>query len=167
MTLAYIGLGSNLGDREANLNKALDMLSQKVLIAEVSPFYLSEPEIFKDQPDFLNGVALIDTDRTAPELLKILNIIEKRIGRERTFSGAPRPIDLDLLFFGSDIINQPGLEVPHPRAHIRPFVLVPMADVAPDLMHPVLHKTIGELLADLKPGFRIVKFESNQGGGKD
>jgi len=167
MTVAYIGLGSNLGDREANLNNALDMLSQKVLIAEISPFYLSEPEIFKDQPDFLNAVACIDTDRTAQELLKLLNGVEQRMGRERTFSGAPRPIDLDLIFFGSDIINQPGLEVPHPRAHKRAFVLVPMADVAPDFIHPVLHKTIGELLAGLKPGLRIEKWESIKGGGKD
>jgi len=167
MSVAYIGLGSNLGDREANLNKALDMLSQKVLVAEVSQFYLSEPEILKDQPDFLNGVACVDTDRTAQELLKLLNGIEKQMGRERTFCGAPRPIDLDLLFFGSDIISQPGLEVPHPRADMRPFVLMPMADVAPDFIHPVLHKTIGELLAALKPGLRIEKWESNKWGAKD
>ncbi len=167
MTVAYIGLGSNLGDREANLNNALDMLSQRVLIAEISPFYLSEPEVLKDQTDFLNAVACINTDHTPQELLKLLNGIEKRMGRERTFSDAPRPIDLDLLFFGSDIINQPGLEVPHPRAHKRAFVLVPMADVAPDFVHPVLHKTIGELLAGMKPDLRIEKWESIKGGVKD
>ncbi len=167
MTLAYIGLGSNLGDREANLNKALDMLSQKVIIAEVSPYYLNEPEVFKDQSDFLNGVACIDTDRTAQELLKLLGGIEKHMGRDRPFSGAPRPIDLDLLFFGSDIINQPGLEVPHPRLHVRPFVLVPMADVAPDFIHPVLHKTIVDLLAELEPGFTIEKWGNNKRAGKD
>ena len=167
MTLAYIGLGSNLGDREDNLNNALNMLSQSARIVAISPIFLSEPEIYKDQPDFLNSVARVDTNCTALELLKILNGIEAQMGRERTYAGAPRIIDLDLLFFGKDIISQPGLDVPHPRLHLRAFVLAPMAEIAPDFIHPALHKSVRELLIDLKPGYRIEKWESNTGRGKD
>ncbi len=167
MTLAYIGLGSNLGDREANLNRALNMLSLSARIVDISPIFLTEPEIYKDQPDFLNSVACVDTNCTAVELLKILNGIEARMGRERTYAGAPRVIDLDLLFFGKDIISRPGLDVPHPRLHLRAFVLAPMAEIAPDFMHPALHKSVRELLIDLKPGYRIEKWGSNTGKGKD
>ncbi|MDD5647543.1 MAG: 2-amino-4-hydroxy-6-hydroxymethyldihydropteridine diphosphokinase, partial [Dehalococcoidia bacterium] len=94
------------------------------------------------------------------------NGIEKQMGRERPYAGAPRVIDLDLLFYGGDIINQPGLDVPHPRLHLRPFVLAPMAEIAPDFMHPALHKTIKELLRELKPGYRIEKWEPDKDRGK-
>jgi len=167
MTLAYIGLGSNLGNREANLNSAIDMLSQKACMVALSSLFLTEPEMYKDQPDFLNSVACVDTNFTALELLKTLNGIEAQMGRERTYAGAPRIIDLDLLFFGKDIISQPGLDVPHPRLHLRAFVLAPMAEIAPDFIHPALHKSVRELLIDLKPGYRIEKWESNTGRGKD
>jgi len=133
----------------------------------LSSLFLTEPEMYKDQPDFLNCVACVDTNCTALELLKILNGIEAQMGRERTYAGAPRIIDLDLLFFGKDIISQPGLDVPHPRLHLRAFVLAPMAEIAPDFIHPALHKSVRELLIDLKPGYRIEKWESNTGRGKD
>jgi len=167
MTRAYVGLGSNLGDREANLDTALNMLAQKVRVMAVSPFFLTEPEKFKDQPDFLNGVACIDTDCTPAELLKMLQGIEEQMGRERTYAGAPRVIDMDLLFFGSDIISQPGLDVPHPRLHLRAFVLAPMSEIAPGFVHPALHKSIKELLEGLKPGYRIERWERSTGRKKD
>ena len=165
MTGVFIGLGSNLGDREANLSKATNLISQSLPILVISSLYQTEPEGYKDQPDFLNGVANIDTDATAGELLKILSGIEMLMGRERPFSGAPRMIDLDLLFFGGAIINQPGLEVPHPRLHQRAFVLVPMVEIAPDFIHPVLHKSMKELLAGLTPGYRVEKWVTDKDQG--
>ncbi|MBN1689577.1 MAG: 2-amino-4-hydroxy-6-hydroxymethyldihydropteridine diphosphokinase [Dehalococcoidia bacterium] len=167
MTLAYIGLGSNLGDREANLDTAIDMLSQNARIVAVSSIFLTEPEIFKEQRDFLNCVACVDTDYTPAELLKMLHGIEEQMGRERTYAGAPRVIDMDLLFFGSDIISQPGLDVPHPRLHLRAFVLAPMLEIAPSFVHPASHKSIKELLKGLKPGYRIERWERSTGRKKD
>jgi len=165
MTRAYIGLGSNMRDREANLAKAAGLISQSTRVLMISSLYLTEPEVYKDQPDFLNSVACIDTDLNAGELLKILNGIEMKMGRERPFAGAPRLIDLDLLLYDGAIINEPGLEVPHPRMHLRSFVLVPMVEIAPEFIHPVLHKNMKELLAGLPQGYRIEKWISNTDKG--
>jgi 2-amino-4-hydroxy-6-hydroxymethyldihydropteridine diphosphokinase len=165
MTPAYIGLGSNLGDREANIGTAMRLLSQRSPVLVTSSLYEAEPEGYKDQPDFLNGVACIDTDIAAGELMKVLTGIEARMGRQRTFAGAPRLIDLDLLFYGGAIIRQPGLEVPHPRLHLRAFVLAPMAEIAPGFIHPVLHKSMKELLAGLAPGYRVEKWVDNKDKG--
>ncbi len=165
MTRSYIGLGSNMRDREANLGKAVDLIAQSARILMTSSLYLTEPEGHKDQPDFLNSVACIDTDLNAGELLKILNGIEMKMGRERPFSGAPRLIDLDLLLYDGAIINEPGLEVPHPRMHLRSFVLVPMVEIAPEFIHPVIHKNMKELLAGLPQGYRIEKWVTNKDKG--
>jgi len=162
MTVAYIGLGSNMGDRESNLARAVRLLSQSFPVPAASSVYLTEPEGYKDQPDYLNSVVCVDTEAAAADLLKELNGIEMQMGRRRSFAGAPRVIDLDLLLFDGAIINQPGLEVPHPRLHSRAFVLVPMAEIAPDVVHPVLHKTMKELLAGLAPGYRVEKWEHNK-----
>jgi 2-amino-4-hydroxy-6-hydroxymethyldihydropteridine diphosphokinase len=165
MTLAYIGLGSNMGDREACLGKAIDLMSKSASVLSASSIYRTEPEGYKGQPDFLNSVACIDTGAAAVELLKMLIGIESGMGRQRTFAGGPRMIDLDLLFYGGAIISQPGLEVPHPRMHLRAFVLVPMVEIAPDFIHPVLHKSMKELLAGLEPGYRVGKWVDNKGKG--
>ena len=162
MTVAYIGLGSNIGDRAANLDKAIHLISQSTPVRVTSSLYQTQPEGYKDQPDFLNSVACVDTDCAAGELLKKLNGIEVQMGRERPFAGAPRVIDLDLLFYDGAIINEPGLEVPHPRLHLRAFVLAPMVEVAPDFIHPVLHKSMRELLAGLTPGYRVEKWVLNK-----
>jgi len=162
MTVVYIGLGSNMGDREANLVKAFHLISQSAPVLVTSSLYQTEPQGYKDQPDFLNSVVCVDTDATAAEMMRILGGIEAQMGRERPFAGAPRVIDLDLLFYGEAIINQPGLEVPHPRLHRRPFVLVPMVEIAPEFIHPVLHKTMSELLAGLAPGYRVDKWEPSK-----
>jgi 2-amino-4-hydroxy-6-hydroxymethyldihydropteridine diphosphokinase len=167
MTGVFIGLGSNLGDRQANLNRAVQLISQGLPVLATSSLYQTEPAGLKDQPDFLNSVAHVDTDATAGKLLKILGGIEMLMGRERPFTGAPRVIDLDLLFFGDAIISQPGLEVPHPRLHQRAFVLVPMAEIAPDFVHPVLHKSMRELLAGLAPGYRVEKWVTEKDKGYD
>jgi len=163
--VAYIGLGSNMGDRAANLERATDLISQSATVLLTSSIYQTEPEGYKDQPDFLNSVACIDTGAAAAELLKMLRSIESGMGRQRTFAGAPRVIDLDLLFYGGAIISQPGLEVPHPRMNLREFVLAPMAEIAPDFVHPVLHKSMKELLAGLEPGYRVGKWVDNKGKG--
>jgi len=162
MTVAYIGLGSNIGDRAANLDKAIHLISQSAPVRVTSSLYQTQPEGYKDQPDFLNSVACVDTGAAAGELLKKLNGIEVQMGRERPFAGAPRVIDLDLLFYDGAIINEPGLEVPHPRLHLRAFVLAPMVEVAPDFIHPVLHKSMRELLAGLTPGYRVEKWVLNK-----
>jgi 2-amino-4-hydroxy-6-hydroxymethyldihydropteridine diphosphokinase len=167
MTVAYIGLGSNMGDREANLAKAVHLISQSDRVLVTSSLYRTEPQGYKDQPDFLNSVVCVDTHAAAGELMRILSGIEAQMGRERTFADAPRVIDLDLLFFDGAIINQPGLEVPHPRLHLRAFVLAPMAEIAPDFVHPVLHKSISDLLARLAPGYRVEKWELNEVTGSD
>jgi 2-amino-4-hydroxy-6-hydroxymethyldihydropteridine diphosphokinase len=167
MTTAYIGLGSNLGDREANLSTAIHLLSQSATVPVTSSLYQTEPEGYKEQPDFLNSVACVDTGTAAGKLLKILSDIEVRMGRERPFAGAPRVIDLDLLFFDGAKISEPGLEVPHPRLHLRAFVLVPMVEIAPDFIHPVLHKSMKELLAGLAPGYRVEKWAHNTGKGSN
>jgi len=132
MTLAYIGLGSNMSDREANLSQAVRLVSQIAPVLAASSLYLTEPEGYKDQPDFLNSVVCVDTKATAVDLLKVINGIEAQMGRERPFYRAPRVIDLDLLLFDGAIINQPELQVPHPRLHLRAFVLAPMTEIAPD-----------------------------------
>jgi len=162
MTVAYIGLGSNMGDREGNLAQAVRLISQIAPVLAASSLYLTEPEGYKDQSDFLNNVVCVDTKATAVDLLKVINGIEAQMGRERPFDRAPRVIDLDLLLFDGAIINQPGLEVPHPRLHLRAFVLAPMTEIAPDLVHPVLHKTMKELLTGLTPGYRIEKWAGNK-----
>ena len=165
MTLAYIGLGSNMGDRAANLAEAIRLVSQSETVLVTSSLYQTAPEGHPDQPDFLNGVACIDTGAAAVELLNVLNGIELQMGRERTFDGAPRVIDLDLLLFGGAVIDQPGLQVPHPRMHLRAFVLVPMVEIAPDFVHPVLHKNMKKLLEGLPPGYRVGKWVVNNGRG--
>ena len=165
MTVAYIGLGSNMGDRAANLGKAIHLISQSAPVRVTSSLYQTEPEGYKDQPDFLNSVACVDTDCAAGELLKKLNGIEVQMGRERPFADAPRVIDLDLLFYDGAIINELGIEVPHPHLHLRAFVLAPMVEIAPDFIHPVLHKSMRELLAGLTPGYRVEKWVDNKNGG--
>ncbi len=146
MTLAYIGLGSNLGDREAVLLRAADALDA----VRISPVIETEPWGFADQPPFLNAVAEVETDLSARGLLELLLDIEQRLGRTRTGPRyGPRTIDLDLLLYGHEVIDEPGLRVPHPRLAERRFVLEPLAALVPERKIPG-NGTVQEALARIQ-----------------
>jgi 2-amino-4-hydroxy-6-hydroxymethyldihydropteridine diphosphokinase len=138
VTRAYVGLGSNLGDRERNLRSALGLLdTEDVRVLAISRFRETDPVGYADQPRFLNAAALVETDLSAPELLERLLAVERSLGRERTGPRfGPRTIDLDLLLYGDETIDEPGVTVPHPRLAERRFVLEPLAELEPDLTLP-------------------------------
>ena len=140
MTRAYIALGSNLGDREATIRGALDALADEpaIEVVAVSSLVDTEPVGIVDQPRFLNGAAALETELSAQDLLALLLDVERRFGRRREGVPAqgPRTLDLDLLLYGDEEIDEPGLRVPHPRLHERGFVLGPLAEVAPGLEVP-------------------------------
>jgi 2-amino-4-hydroxy-6-hydroxymethyldihydropteridine diphosphokinase len=137
---AYIALGSNLGDREETIRAAVDALAAEPGIAVVTASTLieTEPVGVVDQPRFINGVAAVDTDLSARTLLEVLLDVERRFGRQREGAApqGPRTLDLDLLLYGDEEIDEPGLRVPHPRLHEREFVLGPLAELAPSLEVP-------------------------------
>jgi GTP cyclohydrolase-4 len=146
---AYLGLGSNLGDRQNNLIQALQQMKAQVAVEEVSAFYETEPLGYVDQPRFINAVCLVSTELSPQELFHFLKRIERRMGRQPTFRNAPRPIDIDILFYEDLILDSPELTIPHPRLAQRAFVLVPLAEIAPTLVHAVLKATIAELLQEV------------------
>ncbi len=137
---AYVGLGSNLGDREATIRQAVELLGDRpgIDVAAVSTLRETDPVGYEDQPRFLNGVAALDVDVTARALLDELLAVERELGRDRSQEArwGPRKIDLDLLLYGDDTVEEPGLVVPHPRLAERPFVLEPLHELEPDLTLP-------------------------------
>jgi 2-amino-4-hydroxy-6-hydroxymethyldihydropteridine diphosphokinase len=149
--LAVIACGSNLNNPVEQLETARKKLASVpgVRLLKTSSFYRTEAVGFLEQPDFLNGAFLIETTLPAVDLMTALLDLEKEQGRERTFPNAPRTLDLDLIFYGDEILKSPELEIPHPRAHEREFVLKPLCEIAPDFTHPVLKKTVRELLGHL------------------
>ena len=149
---AYLSLGSNLGDRAANLRTALAQLDAGGRLVAVSAVYETAPVDVTDQPWFLNCVAAIETGKTPEELLRLALHIEAAMGRVRMRDKGPRNIDVDIVLFGKRVVNQPGLKIPHPSMHQRRFVLEPLAEIAPEVRHPELEKTARELLADLADG---------------
>jgi len=155
---AYLGLGSNLGDRQANLAKAIELLGQRLRLEKVSSIYDSGPVGNVDQPRFLNLVCQITTHLTPTGLLALAKGIESRLGRVGP-SGAPRTIDIDILFYGDQVLKTPELVIPHPRLTERAFVLVPLVEIAPDLVHPVSGKTAKELLKAVKEVQGVFKWE--------
>jgi len=155
---AYLGLGSNLGDRQANLDKALDFLSQRLRLEKISSIYDSEPVGDVEQPRFLNLVCEASTLLPPEGLLALAKGIEIRMGRTGP-TGAPRIIDIDILFYADQVIETPELTIPHPRLHQRAFVLVPMVEIAPDLVHPVSGKTIKQLFKEAKEVQGVFKWE--------
>ena len=145
MTLAYVGLGANLGDREGTIRAAVADLPG---VVAVSTLRETDPVGITDQPRFLNGVAALETELAPRELLDALLAVERRLGRERGKRWGPRTIDLDLLLYGDEVIGEDGLTIPHPRLHERRFVLEPLADLAPLLVVPG-HGRVKDLLAKL------------------
>ena len=147
MTRVAIALGSNLGDREARLDFAVARLLSFITSLKRSRWHETVPVGVGEQPMFLNGAIVGDTNLSARELLDALLAIERDAGRERPYPGAPRTLDLDLILFGNLIVDEPGLIVPHPRFRERRFVLEPLAEIAPEMVDPATGKTVGELLA--------------------
>ena len=145
MTIAYVGLGANLGDREGTIRAAVAQLPG---VVAVSPLRETDPVGVTEQPRFLNGVAALETELSPRELLDVLLAVERRLGRERRERWGPRTIDLDLLLYGDEAIDEDGLTVPHPRLHERRFVLEALAELAPTLVIPGLGR-VEDLLAEL------------------
>jgi len=159
---AYLGLGSNMGNRQDNLDKALDLLLQRLKVEQVSSIYDTEPLGNINQPRFLNLVCQVYTRLAPDELLALANGIELKLGRAPGKSGAPRPIDIDILFYGDQVIKTPELVIPHPRLTERAFVLIPLAEIAPDLVHPVSGQTVRELLQGVTETQGVLRWENKE-----
>ncbi len=153
MERVFLGLGSNIGDRSANIKRACRLIGEieGVRLVRTSSLIETEPVGYEDQPDFINAVLEIGTTLAPCELLTAIKEIEQRMGRTRTIRFGPRIIDIDILLFGQRVIDEPGLTIPHPRMHERRFVLGPLAEIAPDEVHPVLKKSVTELNEDSFP----------------
>lgn len=157
MEPAYVALGSNLGDRAGYLVLALSELGRlpKTRLTRLSPVYETDPVGPPGQGPYLNAVVELQSSLSPEALLQALLAIEAGAGRKREARWGPRTLDLDLLFYGQRVLDLPGLRLPHPELHRRPFVLAPLADLAPNLVHPVLQKTVAELLR--KAGLKGVR----------
>jgi 2-amino-4-hydroxy-6-hydroxymethyldihydropteridine diphosphokinase len=150
MSIVYIGIGANLGDRKASCLRSIAILKKKdIVIRKISSLYETEPWGVEDQPKFLNMAIEIETGLTPIDLLGLLKEIEKEIGRDQTYKWGPRTIDLDILLYSDLIMDGENLKIPHPHMHDRDFVLRPLFEIAPDIKHPVLQVTVRELLQTL------------------
>jgi 2-amino-4-hydroxy-6-hydroxymethyldihydropteridine diphosphokinase len=155
--IAYIGLGSNRGDRIGTCRRALELLNRAGSVVKVSSFYCTEPVGYEQQEEFVNAVAKLETGLSPGGLLAACRAIENELGRVRLIRWGPRTIDLDILLYGNDVIETPDLTIPHPQMDVRGFVLVPLNEIAPRTVHPVLNKTVARLLSELKDPHRVVK----------
>lgn len=158
MATVYIGIGSNLGDRQKNCLRAIELLQKRgIVVTKQSSLYETEPWGYKDQPQFINMAIEIETEFNPKELLMVLKNIEREIGREESLRWGPRKVDLDILLFDTiiltdiltDILTEDSLEIPHPLLHKRDFVLKPLCEIASDIHHPLLKMSIGNLLQQL------------------
>ena len=159
--VAYIGFGSNIGDRLAYIQSAIHTLSETegITLQKTSSIYTTDPVGYEAQAQFLNGVAAIQTSLSPLSLLHTLKDIETTIGRKRRIRWGPREIDLDILIYGDLCVQTEKLVIPHPEMHLRGFVLVPLAEIAPDLVHPVFQESIQTLLNRLEDSKSVVKEE--------
>ena len=152
MKRIYLSLGSNIGDREANLRKAIEHLaSQDMRVLHASRIYETEPVDYVQQAWFLNQVVEAETALFPIQLLTRIGRVERELGRKRTVPKGPRTIDIDILFYGAAVVETTRLEIPHPRIAERRFVLVPLAELAPDLRHPVTHRSVRQMLESAPP----------------
>ena len=151
MSIAYVGLGSNIGNKRKNLNNAVRQLRRipGITIHTVSPFYRTKPMYLVDQQDFLNAVIKIQTILKPGQLLREIKTIEKKMGRRSSLRYGPRIIDMDILLYGRKIFKTSQLTIPHKRMHERPFVIKPLLDIAPGISHPILRKQFSALLRNL------------------
>jgi 2-amino-4-hydroxy-6-hydroxymethyldihydropteridine diphosphokinase len=148
LKIIYLGLGSNVGDREAMLQAAVDLLQSRDLrVTRISPVYETEPQGRRNQPWFLNAVVEAETELFPMQLLTRIGKIERQLGRKRPAENAPRSIDIDIVLYGRAVVSTASLEIPHPRFRERRFVLAPLAELAPELRDPVTRRTVRELLA--------------------
>ncbi|HKZ51178.1 MAG TPA: 2-amino-4-hydroxy-6-hydroxymethyldihydropteridine diphosphokinase [Dehalococcoidia bacterium] len=148
----YLGLGSNQGDRRANLKRGLEFLSARAKVLAVSSLYETEPWGLKRQPLYYNAVARVATELRPRELLAFIKEIEAALGRHPGPRWGPRPLDLDILLYDGEVVAEEDLTIPHPRLAERAFALAPLAELDPDQVHPALGKTVGELLAAVGEG---------------
>lgn len=151
MTKVFLSLGANLGDRAGAIGKAIGLIlsEEGIMDAGRGRFYETEPQGKKDQPWFLNTAIAINTDKSPSALLGFLQGVEKAVGRVGGEAGGPRVVDIDIIFYGSQTVSAPGLAIPHPRAFERKFVLAPLADIAPDFVHPETGKTVSQSLKEV------------------
>ena len=157
--LAYLSLGSNVGAREQHLREAITRLEVLGHVISISSFYETEPVEFADQPWFLNCAIALESTTTPEQLMAAILRIEEEMGRRRTQNRkGPRTIDIDVLLLGSQIINSPGLTIPHPAMHQRRFVLEPLSEIAPEAQHPLLKKKVSELREALPAGQAVRQF---------
>ena len=161
MHLAYIGFGSNIGDRLTHIQNAIRALlkTEGITLQRISSVYKTDPVGFEAQAQFLNGVAAIQTHLPPLSLLHILKDIEAAVGRQHRVRWGPREIDLDILIYGDLCLQTEKLVIPHPEMHLRRFVLVPLAEIAPDLVHPVFQETVQTLLERLEDDKSVLKKE--------
>ena len=160
----YLSLGSNLGQREKQLRAAIERLGAVGRVVSISSYYETQPVEVTDQPWFLNCAVALETTRSPEQLLNAILAVERDMGRERTRTKGPRKIDIDIVLFGDQIIHSPQLTIPHPAMHQRRFVLEPLAEIAPEVRHPLLKKTVKELLAELRNSQVVCRIEPGNDG---
>jgi 2-amino-4-hydroxy-6-hydroxymethyldihydropteridine diphosphokinase len=158
LTTAYLSIGSNLGNRQENLDRALKLISERMRVGKISSIYDTEPVGNVNQPRFLNLACEVFTRLTPEGLLALIKGFEQKMGRYGR-SGEPRIIDIDIVLFGDVVLDTPDLVIPHPRMHERSFVLIPLTEIAPDVVHPVLKKKIKELNKAAKEVQGVMKFD--------